>query len=1159
MSGTVTDGSGALIPGADVTLTQLNTNESRKTKTEADGSFRADFLPIGPYSISVTVPGFTTLTRTGITLTVTEEARVDLTLKAGSTGEIVEVNSDIPLVNIGNSTLGRTVDNVEIDNLPLVDRNVYQLLDLTPGVQNNNNNGTLINPLGSPEQHVKINGSSDSAIGQVSYYLDGVLNMNGLRNTGNPLPNPDAIQEFAVQTNNFSAQFGRSGAGVVTVITKSGTNHFHGSAFEFYRTRGLTATNYAQVTKVPYNQHRFGATIGGPIKQNKAFFFGSYAGYRFITAATLVSQVPSQAMRDGNFSENMRTDTTNVNYNKCVDSSNRNVAPQNSMKFLVCNPRTHLPYAGNQVPVTDFDPTVLRVLRAGLIPLPTGIQLPTDTVYTRRDYQRTAQHIDEYLAKGDYQINPAQRIGFSYFHNQGDYQQNPSSNNVLGWNLLHFTFFQHNAGIHHIWTINPHTTNEFNVGYLRYFGGRDASPQETLGAYGSAITPQSVGGGICPPTGAVGCSRSQVAVSGWFTGGNVITGPKAGANVYLIRDVLTTTKGRHTLSLGGEINDERDAQQTNLNNYGIFTFSQVAVTSAASSPQYTGAVAPYLPIRSQAAITDFFFGTPATLNQDTPDYANAHYRNFGVFLQDDWRAGHGLTVNLGIRYDVQTTPIDSQKRTVNFIAGRQSTIAPTAPLGMLFPGDQGVADGGTPTEFTHVSPRVGLAYSPYANNRTVFHAAAGLFFGTISGNAWELPSNSAPFTIRQQYNKVISVADPYHDDPSEFCPSGSGCAYGTSPFPFIYDPKNPKVPSPSNLYAIDPNYKWPRIYQFNFGVQQQFTSKLALTINYVGALGRNLPLLNDANYPTYNVTTCTDTTKTCGYANSTANVNNRRSVNQSLPGNARAPQYGSVYVIRATEGYSYHGMQLAVEQRVTHGLTVRGFYVWSRDMQSEPLDNGGALGDGATTTPEDANLKYLDRERSDYDQRHVALITAVYKPEFGVRRMWEREVVNGWTITTIIRMQSGRPINVTTGQDTNFDGQNNDRPNLAGIGQPKLTDSHGSRNAAAANWIDRSYFCVFSAATPTACPGVGPGGSDGTFHANDLNGPGYRVIDASLFKDFQMYQAVKVQLRAEATNVFNMSNLGTPNTSLSAGALFGRIQSSNGNNRILQVGARVLF
>jgi hypothetical protein len=256
MFGTVTDTTGAAVPNATLTITQTDTQTNRTIKTNGDGSYRADFLPVGPYKMSVAAQGFKTLDRTGIVLTVTEEAQINLQLQAGGESTTVEVTAAVPLLNTGNSTLGRTVTNVEIDNLPLVDRNVYTLLDLTPGVQNNNNsglggNGGVINPLGFPEQHVKINGSSDSGVGQVSYYLDGGSNMTGVRNTGNPLPNPDAIREFRVDTSNYSAQYGRNSSGVVTVLTKSGTNQFHGSVFEFYRDRNFNATQRLLTVKTP--------------------------------------------------------------------------------------------------------------------------------------------------------------------------------------------------------------------------------------------------------------------------------------------------------------------------------------------------------------------------------------------------------------------------------------------------------------------------------------------------------------------------------------------------------------------------------------------------------------------------------------------------------------------------------------------------------------------------------------------------------------------------------------------------------------------------------------------------------------------------------------------------------------------------------------------
>jgi hypothetical protein len=613
----------------------------------------------------------------------------------------VEVTGEVPLLNTGNSTLGRTITNVEIDNLPLVDRNVYRLLDLTPGVQNNNaagtgGNGGVINPLGYPEQHVKINGSSDSGVGQVAYYLDGGSNMTGVRNTGNPLPNPDAIREFNVQTNNFSAQYGRNGAGVVSVLTKSGTNQFHGSVFEFFRDRNFNATVHNAASKTPYNQHRFGYTLGGPILHDKLFFFASYAGFRFISDNIFTTTVPTAAMDMGNFSGNIPTGTAPSDATKCT------VAEQSTTAFWACIPGPVATKAtawcpGNICPTSSFDPAIYAIIKAGLIPTPNPT-LPSDTIYTRRDFSPFTQHTDEQLYKGDYQMTSKMRLTASEFYQKGLFLQNPSGNNILGWTTDQFKYTVHVANVAHIWTITNNTVNQFLVNYTRLIGGRAPTPSDSLATYGSAFNEQLPNGSICGATPAAGCSRPQLAPSGWFTAGEAITGPITGSNVYSLRDVVSSTHGLHTLYFGGEGNKEIDPQQTTLNDYGVFAFTNKTNTASHSS----------------AAISDFFFGAPNTMNQDVPVYANVTYYNIGAFFQDDWRIRHNLTVNLGIRYDIQTPGVNTQNMLAQFVPGAQSTVAPVLPKGLLIPGDNGVPRGGVNTRYTHISPRIGFAWTPFS-------------------------------------------------------------------------------------------------------------------------------------------------------------------------------------------------------------------------------------------------------------------------------------------------------------------------------------------------------------------------------------------------------------------------------------------------------------
>jgi len=1183
MFGTITDSTGAAIPKATVTIVQTDTQFTRTVITEANGSYRADFLPVGPYKVTVAAPNFKKLDREGLTLEIGDDDHLDLSLQAGGASEVVEVTAEVPLLNTGNSTLGRTVTNVEIDNLPLVDRNVYRLLDLTPGVQNNNaagtgGNGGVINPVGFPEQHVKINGSSDSSVGQVAYYLDGGSNMTGLRNTGNPPPNPDATREFRVDTNNFSAQYGRNSAGVVSIITKSGTNQFHGSVFEFYRDRNFNATEHnipPSTGKTPYNQHRFGATVGGPILHDKLFFFASYAGFRFISDNIFTTTTPSAAMQQGNFSENIPTGTAPADNLKCT------VAAQSTTKFWACDPHAASKAVawcpGNICNTSQLDPAIYKMVQKGLFPVPNP-SIASDSIYTRRDLSPFKQKTDEQLYKVDYQMTQKQRLTFSEFYQKGDYVLNPSGNNVLNWVIDDYKFIQHVANVAHTWTLTNSTVNQLMLNYTRLIGGRVGSPNESLANYGSAFAEQLPNGSICPPSGAAGCTRPQFSPSGWFTAGNAISGPVAGSQIYALRDVVSSTHGKHTLYFGGEANQEVDPQQTTLNDYGTFAFT--AKTNTA--------------LHSSAAISDFLFGSPNTMNQDVPVYANANYKNFGAFFQDDWRIRNNLTVNLGIRYDVQTSPTNTQNMLMQFVPGAQSTVAPSLPKGILIPGDAGVPRGGANTRFNHFSPRVGFAWTPFADGKTVVHGAVGLFYGSIGGNLWNYPSNGEPFSGRPQFTHVTSVNNPYATDPTDFCGGVTACiqgGVGHSPYPFIYNPASPSfVVVPAALISIDPNFRWPEIYQINFGVQQQFSHGVVLSASYVGSLGRKLPTQWDLNYPVFNLNngvsgaSCatTNTTQNCSYANTTATTTNRRPFNDisyaaTTGANATTaanPFFTTIGQIQSSESSEYNALQVTVQKTLSHGLSLQGYYIWAKNLQSIDMDETGNTGNTAVDDPEDNRNHFLDRQRSNFDQRETVAISGVYKPMFGFHSKVARYMTNGWTITSIVQLQSGLPFNVTTGGDNNADGISSDRPNLVPGAAVGLTNNGKSRVAAMANWIDPHQFCQFNATTSTAttpvatsnaaCLGAGPGGSDGTVRQNTFDAPGRRDIDASIFRDFPITERIKFQLRGEATNVFNLTNIPAPNGSLSSGpATFGHangtIQGGYFSNRVLQVGGRILF
>jgi outer membrane receptor protein involved in Fe transport len=1090
-------------------------------------------LPVGPYTVKVDSPGFKQLVQTGIVLTATQEAALSFTLQPGSETTEVTVTADVPLVNAGNSVLGTTIDNRAVDNLPLVNRDAMQLVNMTPGVQSEQQESSV----GFPMYHVLINGSSDNMVGQVSYYLDGGMNMTGVRDTGNVIPNPDALDQFNVQTNNFSAEYGRTGAGVVSVLTKSGTNTVHGSVFYFNQETNFDATSYLQSIKTPLHRNRFGATVGGPVLKDKIFFFGSYAGYREIAPVNFNTVVPDALQRAGNFSENLPTTTPATGLGACAttlnaaDKANTNYGGV----FFVCDPVTHKPIAGNRADLdpnftAEMDPVAVAVLKPSVVPLPTNT---TTNRYVGNE--GLPNSTDEYLIKGDFQLYPKHRTTLAYYQSIGTQVTLPSGSNLPGWALNDYTYRQQNANASDIWTPSSRSGNQIWLSYTRMLAGRVSNPAQSLAAYGSDINVQGTP------------SLAQISVTSFFTLGNAISGPLAGDNLYGIRDVFSTTRGTHTLNAGAELYLEKDRLETLLNNYGVFAFTSATV------PNTTTGQSTYT--RTGVAMADFLIGHPNAMSQDSPDDANENYWNYGFFLQDDWRMIPRLTVNLGVRYDVQTAPTDTQRRIAVFSPGVQSTVSPTAMLGQLFPGDPGVPQGGVGTNYNHISPRIGFAYDAFGDGHTIFHGGAGIFFDTISGNEWMLSQNFQPFAVRETgaFTHVTSLSNIYPSDCQDF----AGCV---SPFPYLYSKSNPRYVSPASLVFVQQGMRWPYNVQANFGVQQQFTNNLALTINYVGAFSRKIPLFIDQNAPVYNTASPA--------SNSTGNVNCRRPFD-AIPfatgstTTCASPAVGSkfmsnAYVVTDDQTTNYNGLQVSMEQRLSHNFSVSGFYIWSKGFASANLQTTGNIGNSAATEPEDYYDLGLERQRSNEDMRQQVSIHGVWKSDyFGNFNPIVRTVLNGWSVAAIVSLHSGMPFNITTGTDDNATGQTNDRPNILPGQTPGLVPYKRSvLTATTQNWFNTAAYCKNGA---SGCPaGAGPAGLDGTVRANALDAPGYRDIDASLFRDFTIHEGWKFQFRGEATNVFNMVSLGAPGGTMSSTSGFGKITGASGM-RVLQVGGRLIF
>ena len=1057
--GTITDSSGGALPGATVTARNVDTGFSRTVPSNDVGAYRLEFLPVGGYVVEVTLEGFKTSNRSGIVLRVNDTARVDVALSLGGVSETVNVEAAAPEVNTATPEIARTIEAAAIQSLPLVDRNVYSLLDLAPGVQSNNNGvaaastGTSSFILGFPEQRTIINGGADGGTGSVNYYLDGGINMTGLRNTGNVTPNPDAVQEFKVQTNGYAVEYGRFSSGVINVLTKSGTNRFRGSVFEYTRDEKLNAKDWgSQLDKPPLSRNQFGATLGGPLRKDQTFFFVSYSGLRQTTSTFLnTAIVPTAQERSGDFSASRTIPT---------DPATGQAFACGGVAGVICADR--------------LDPVAMRILKD---------YIPQSNVPGNiwQGFVRTPYDSDEILIKLDHQVTAAHRLTGAYFYTAGKNTAKAGSGN-LPWANQEFNYTQHNVNVSDTWVVNNSTINQAWFTFVRNYGGRLNVPAVSLADLGSSFIIQGAP------------SLPQVTVSGYFNLTNSIGGPKAGGDFYALRDVFSWTRGPHAIKAGGEFSYNKTVQDTLLNNYGVFTFSSTVTKNA---------------------LADFMIGIPSNVTQDAPVTALWNSWYGALFVQDEYRISPRVTLNLGLRWDVQQPGTDPQNRFTTWVPGQQSTVNPAAPVGLLFYGDPGVERGVVPTAWNHVSPRVGIVWDPFGDGKTSIRAAGGLFYGSISGNEWNTTTNFQPWSTRLTFSNINTKTSPTGAPLGASLRNPYNAYPGGIPFPY-----NGSFVIGGGLYGIANDFKWPHAWQTNVGIQRQFGRFLALGAAYVGTFTRNLPFARDVNYPVATPTAATN------------NVLSRRP----------NPSVGSVLLLNSDQYSNYNSLQVTFNLRPWHRFSFNGYYALSKTMSSAQLQNN-------TTNGLAQNYSKLADEygRADTDQRHSFSLSLNWDVDYyrGGNRVL-RAILNGWSVSPIIKVRGGLPFTVTNGSvDANLDGNTNDRAQQ--IGDPHID------NPTAAQWFNTAAFVQNKVVTGVV--------TDGNSPRNLLDGPGFRVVDLAISRSFKLPKNARLSFRAEGTNVFNLVNYGQPGASVPSGATsttFGVIRTANAMRR-LQLGARVTF
>jgi len=1150
--GTVKDQQGAVVNTATVKATNLDTGYSRSTPANGYGEYRIDYLPVGRYAIEAKAPGFERFVQQNVALDVDQTQTVEIKLTVGAQTQTITVTEAPPLVNTSDAVLGRTIEPDEIVGLPLVNRNVYAELSLTPGVMANNQS-TTANSAGTPQfatglpiTDIQINGSIDGGSPEVAFYLDGGNNITCMRNYGNPSPNPDAVEEFRVETSAFSAQYGQFSAAVVSVITKSGTNKFHGGAFEFNRNSALNDFPWAAPGTVAVKQHyrrnQFGGNFGGPVKHDKAFFFFSYAGLRQITGAPLTGGItPTANERLGDFT----ADTFPVYMPGTAHVAANQVDGTNSSSNCTVDTLNCIPAALLDTTIANFD-NVKNSLGSS-IPLPNGAAKPATGGGTYTGTYATPTEQNEYLGKYDENIGQKDHATVGYFFIRS--VSGPNGGGNVPWTINQSAADQTNANVSEVHTFNPGTANQAWLTFTRAAGGRVNLPEfgpatQDLATYGSNFVIQ--GPDALP----------NFSPSGAFTADTTNAGPFTGSDNYELRDVVDITKGKHSFFVGGEFALDKTMFFADLLNFGSISF-------ATSAPTSTGNV-----------FSDWVTGQASSFEQDSPYITHLSTWHTAVFAQDNYRITPRFTANLGVRWDIDTPPVDAHNRTESFIPGQQSTVSPIAPKGLVFPGDSGVTRGIIATEFYHVSPRVGFALDPFGDSKTAIRAGAGIFYGTPAGNEWNQPGNALPFAVRPQTGEgpLNSITDIY-STPGDF-PS---TAPGGGLFPYTYKPSAPVfIAGPGGATeSISTKVRYPYVYQFNLSVQRQLPGRVSVTAAYVGAFSHNLPNFIDANYSPYS-------TAFGKPSNSATSIADRR---QFLPCVGPCPTgaasintgiLGSQIVELLSDlKANYHSLQISAGKQISRGFMLSGFYVWSRAMDtfepdadglSVPQDDGYF---GTPFTPANNTLGALggglqeEKGPMSADIRSNAVMSGMWNIDYfhGENKI-VKEVVNGWQIAPIVYLHSGGPFTMTTGSSKNLDSNNSsssNRPNLVPGVSPKL-DPHRCRVCSSTNSVLDAWFntAAFTANGPGMAGGIGPGGADGNSGRNNLYGPGFRDIDLGIFRNITLERGMVFQIRAEATNAFNLVSLSNPTANLASGN-DGKITGAAGTARVIQVGGRLTF
>jgi hypothetical protein len=774
--GTVTDSSGGVIPSATVKVIQTGTGLERSVATNGQGYFVVPSLPPSQYELQVTAPGFQIYFQKNITLQADQSLTINASLKIGAAAETITITSEPPQVDTTTGTLSQVVDEQRMVDMPLNGRNAASLTLLVAGTVTTPANGvdqgnTKTFPTGVT---ISTNGARQS---QISYNLDGGNNADIQTNINQPFPFPDALQEFSVQTSNYSARYGMNAGGVVNVVTKSGTNRFHGDAFEFVRNAAFNARNFFAADVDQLKRNQFGGTLGGPIRRDKTFFFAGYQGTITRNTSSKDATVPTMANLNGDFSA-------------LLDPNNpANTSPGKITR--VTDPLTAMPFPGNII-TRPLDPAALALEK--MLPQVGGNgQI--------RFVQPLAQNFHEFLGRVDHSLSPHDQLTGRYFYDRFTQAPRLDPTNLLTYSDSS-TIVSQNALLSEKHIFDRALLNEANLSYSRVASGRLPPP----GA------PSMTSLGVNMYDGALNAIQN-IQVTNFFTVGS---DPPAHftRNSYRFNDDMSWIHGGHSFYLGGSI--QRDLYDVrNLTNIpGDFRFN-------ASATKYAPAA--------------FLLGQINTLTQGSGQFVVNRNNFIGVYFQDDLHVSRRLSLNLGLRYEPFFPWHALEGRVMEFNpivyqSGITSRVYTNAPKGLLFPGDPGVPEWGYNGDYKNFAPRVGFAFDLFGDGKTSLRGGAGIFYdthiGAINGQTW---GSATPFSTSVVFTPNGPFSDPYRGRPNPFpapFPAPSNYVFPTPTAAYGYDPNSP--------------YRVAVIYNWNLAIERQLAAQWLLRAAYVGSRGSHL-------------------------------------------------------------------------------------------------------------------------------------------------------------------------------------------------------------------------------------------------------------------------------------------------------------------------------